>query len=501
MKLPFFLFLGIRGSIQQGRVKGLPPQLRGAILGIGLSIIPLIVVIVVTNGMIEGITQRYIEITTYHLQLSLYNNIPRNRLFSLAGNIRKLDDVRAAFVEQSGSALIRSKKNLSGVTVRAIPKTLYDDDQGFKEFIRFYEGGFNLSRIPYSFEESLFKRRVLGVLTKENRRLVLSCYDVDKTSNHFVLKHAITDQQRIRLEEIFSDMRTTTILLGKNLADTLNVDVGDQVYILSLTDFHSNIVMKSSRCIVSGIFSTGYQDIDKFLAYIPQEAGSRILPETKSKLYIGIKVKDPFADMGEIIGKIKTLLTDDDIVFSRFETWYELQENQYKAFSTTKAILIFIMILIILVASWNVYSSVVMIVMEKTQEIAILKSMGVSPRTVSLSFLTIGSFTGLVGTIIGIAAGLLVAMNINEVIGGIELIVNRLIGLYDIVISPFIPIKDTEPFMIFNPDFYLEKIPVRISLSEVFTVGFLTILLSTLAAYLPAKEAGRIKPLEVIRKY
>jgi lipoprotein-releasing system permease protein len=64
MKIPFFLFLGIRSSIQQGRAKGLPPQLRGAILGIGLSIIPLIVVIVVTNGMIEGITQRYIEITT-----------------------------------------------------------------------------------------------------------------------------------------------------------------------------------------------------------------------------------------------------------------------------------------------------------------------------------------------------------------------------------------------------------------------------------------------------
>ncbi|MBN1698277.1 MAG: ABC transporter permease [Spirochaetales bacterium] len=500
MKLPLFLFLGLRGSIQQGRTRKIPQQLRGAILGIGLSIIPLLVVIVMTNGMIEGITRRLIEITTCHLQLSV-RNASEERLAAIAEEIRHIDGVSVAFIERSGFALVRSKDDIGGVTLRAIPETLYSDDAGLREYLDVTEGRFDLGPVPCIINEDIVRRRVFKGIDPEKQRLFLSAYRFDDARGVYVLKEETDGPIPEKLARLFSALRFYPILLAQSLADTLHVSVGDQVFVLSHTDFHSNIVIKSTRCIVAGLVTTGYQDIDKVLAYVSESAGKLIFGEMQSEQYIGIKVDDPFSGLNRIMEDIDTIISNNKMSFSTIRSWYQMQENQYRSFSITKALLVFIMILIILVASVNVYSSIVMIVMEKTQEIAILKSMGVSPRTITFSFLAVGTLTGCIGTIVGLAVGLLIALNINEVIGGIEWIVNRFLAIYHIIISPFVSIDTAEAFVIFNTDFYLERIPINISIIEIFAVCFVTLLLSTLAAYRPAREAGRIKPLEVIRRY
>ncbi len=97
------------------------------------------------------------------------------------------------------------------------------------------------------------------------------------------------------------------------------------------------------------------------------------------------------------------------------------------------------MALVVVVASVNVSSSVLMILFERRHDLGILKSVGAGPRSLSLSFLWPGFATGLLGTVLGIAAGLLVAVNINEVIAGLEWTVNRVIALASLVRSSFDP--------------------------------------------------------------
>jgi lipoprotein-releasing system permease protein len=501
MKLHIPFIIGFKNFTRRGKFIGVPAQLRGAIIGIGLSLIPLIVVIVVTNGMIEGITQRLIEITTYHFQVSFYDYPTSEEMQDLARGLTSLKGIKHAFVEKSGFGLIRYQENLSGVTVRGVPGSLYTEDEGFHTYFHLDKGEFVLSSVPEYLDPDIIGRGISRRLKESEREFIKRMYGLDRKKGLYVRKEGITETQEAEIGRIFSKAHIHTILLGKSLAEKLEADIGDQVYILAYNDFRTKIVLKSAKFIVAGIFSTGYQEIDKVLTYIPYESGSLILPEEKSDHFIGIKVDDPFGDMDTIKRRIKEYLTGKDHLFTDVETWYELQINQYRAFQTTKTILIFIMLLIIIVAAVNVYSSMLMLVMEKTHEIAILKSMGASPFIISSSFLIIGFYTGLLGCLAGIAAGLTIAVNINELIKGIEFVLNIGITIVREFISPFYQMESTGPFLLFNPEFYLEKIPVRISFFEIFSVAFITILIASLSAYLPSKEAGRIKPLEVIRRY
>lgn len=501
MKLHIPFIIGFKNFTRRGKFIGVPAQLRGAIIGIGLSLIPLIVVIVVTNGMIEGITQRLIEITTYHMQVSLYEFPTSEEMQKLALTLSSVKGVKHAFVEKSGFALVRFQNNLSGVTVRCVNESIYEDDDGFHKYFHLTGGEFVLSPVPPYLKPDILEKKISRRIKDDEQGYLAGMYVMDSNKGLYVLKDPISKAELESTARIFSKARINTILLGKSLADKLQAGTGDQVFVLAYNDFRSKIVLKSAKYIVSGVFTTGYQEIDKVLAYIPYGTGSLILPAEKSKEFIGIKVDDPFGNMNEMKKRIKEQLIEEDYLFSDIETWYELQINQYRAFQTTKTILIFIMLLIIIVAAVNVYSSMLMLVMEKNQEIAILKSMGCSPLLVSGSFFIMGFYTGVLGCFIGVTVGLAIAVNINELIRGIEYIFNLCISLFENLISPFYRIKSAGPFLIFNPEFYLEEIPVRISFFELFSVAFITILIATLSAYLPAKEAGRIKPLEVIRRY
>jgi lipoprotein-releasing system permease protein len=184
----------------------------------------------------------------------------------------------------------------------------------------------------------------------------------------------------------------------------------------------------------------------------------------------------------------------------RTSTWYGMEENQYGSFRTTKSLLVMIMVLIVAVATVNVSSAMVMIVLEKTQEIGILKGIGASPTAVSLSFVITGFVTGAFGAVIGIAVGLLVSVNINQVIRGIDALLNGSIAAFRWLAKPFGLGHPAETVRIMDPAFYLETIPIRINWLEITGVAFLAVFLATAASLLPARRAGRIRPMDVLRK-
>jgi lipoprotein-releasing system permease protein len=181
-------------------------------------------------------------------------------------------------------------------------------------------------------------------------------------------------------------------------------------------------------------------------------------------------------------------------------SWYQLEKASYKSFQTTRALLLFIMALVVAVAAVNVSSSLVMVVLEKTPEIAMLKAMGAGPWEIGLGFTVTAAATGLAGTALGLALGALVAVNINALLAGLERLLNLAGRAAFILLSPLLPLPPPPAVRLFNAEFYLEQIPVSLSFRELAAVAAATMLLAVLAAWLPARRAGGIRPLEVLRR-
>jgi lipoprotein-releasing system permease protein len=212
---------------------------------------------------------------------------------------------------------------------------------------------------------------------------------------------------------------------------------------------------------------------------------------------IGVKVKDPFGDLSPVEHALSAALGGG----VRVMAWNEIEFARLASFRTTKALLLFIMALVVIVASVNVSSSVLMIVFERKLDIGILKSVGAPARPLTRSFLLTGFLTGLIGTAAGITAGLLVAVNINQVIAGLEWAVNRFLALASLLRAGFDPASQPfGTFTLFNSAYYLKSIPVRISAEEVIAAAIAALLLSGLASWLPASRASRTSPLEILRK-
>ena len=429
--LTFFLsFRMLRGR------DGTARYLRGSVLGIALSLVPLIVVMEVSTGMIEGITSRLLEVGTYHVQVSLPPGTSVSDMQSRASAVAAVPEVVAAISERQGTGLLVTGSAAAAVSIRCVPSDVFVMDSGFRSHITVRAGSSDLSRAD-------------------------------------------------------------SLMVSAALASSLGVSVGDRVSLLTTYGENLSGAARLTPLVVSGVYETGYQELDKTLVYGSLGLASKILSPRGSRALIGVKVKDPFADLGSVTEAISQAAGAD----TQVATWREIEYPRMASFRTTKALLLFIMALIVAVASVNVSSSVLMIVFERRNEIGILKSIGVGEMSLSLSFLLTGFTTGLIGTAAGIGAGLLVAVNINEVIAGLEWTVNRVFEGLALLRSVFQPTAHAIPtFTVFNSAYYLKFIPIRIDAAEVTTAAVATLLLCALASWLPAARASRTKPLSILRK-
>ncbi len=410
-------------------------KLFGAVLGVALSLIPLIVVLEVTNGMIEGITNRFIEVGTYHAQVKAYNISDKEEQEAVMRRIEELPGVRRVFPFLQGLGLLYAPRANTGVTIRALPPDFYQNDLSVQGYLTFTEGNFDL---------------------------------VDPHS----------------------------ALLSKNIADKLNVSVGDSVKLLTGKVVPDRpIILRPTTFKVTGVFSTGYHELDSFLMYIPLQQGGKLF-KNDDAFSFGIKVENPYEDLGQQAGHIQNNLPGGWYVY----TWYELERSMYRSFETTKSLLVFIMVLIVCVAAVNISSTLIMLVLERQHEIAILKCTGTGPGQIVTTYVLTGAFIGILGTFLGINGGMLLSIHINTIIRSIEILLDRIIYFVAFLFKPFAAIKEVS-IELLDPSFYLEKIPVSIDSVEIILIAGLTIFLSTAAAYFPALQAGKIRPLDILRKH
>ena len=421
------------------------PRALGAILGVGLSLVPLVVVMQIADGMVRGISARFIETGTYHLQARTLDRLDAAGIASAVERIEQVAAVKQVIPEQQGIGLLSSAAGRAGITIRAVTADIWERDAAFRRYIELSAGSFDLS----------------------------------------------TDR---------------SIIVGEQVAEQLELAVGDNVRLLTIRRTPGGqTIPRVSRFVVNGIFSTGYRELDRLWVYIPLERGLRILPAGSSRQIIGIKIEDPYAldnplfrsqrraQSRAIVEQIDTALGGEFFLSS----WFRLLETRYQSFRSTKNLLLLIMALIVCVASVNISSTLVTIILEKQSEIAILKGLGASPRAISATFLLCGLVVGALASVLGIAFGLLVALQVNRLLVFIETI----IGWGRNVLAPILsPIRSAAVGGFERSEFYLETIPIIVDPWPLLITATLTIALATLAALLPARRAAHLRPLEIIRR-
>jgi lipoprotein-releasing system permease protein len=277
------------------------------------------------------------------------------------------------------------------------------------------------------------------------------------------------------------------ILLGENMASSIGAEVGDTVRLMTImTSPEGRSIPRMTPFTVRGIVSSGYHELDALWCIITWEGGRRILSPELSSASLIVKIDDPYRSADTMVWSLYSALGAG---YSAY-TWKDLLRSQYSSYESTRQLLLFIMALVVIVAAVNVASATSMLVIERQRDIAVLKVTGAGVKGVTAVFLWGSFLTGLAGAVIGISLGLLIGNFINPLIRSLEKILSFFSGLFH-----------GGEVLILDPGFYLETIPIIIDWFAVLLIGCFTILCSVAASWIPARRAGRLSPMELLRKY
>ncbi len=266
------------------------------------------------------------------------------------------------------------------------------------------------------------------------------------------------------------------IVLGKELALWLGVSVGDDV-IVTLADFRSTPVggvQTMKRFRVSGIFEAGYNEFDKGLAVVNLNDLQRVLR------------------MGEGVTGVRLRLHDMDQAFDvaralalklkgpyRVSDWTQDNANLFRALKMEKTMMGILLSLIVAMGAFNLVSSQVMLVTDKQADIAILRTLGLTPGQVMRVFMVQGSLIGIIGTVAGVIGGILLTFNLNRILQAIE-------ALFGVQLLP----EDV---------YYITGLPTDMQTQDVIIIVLVALAMAFIATLYPAWRAARTAPAEALR--
>lgn len=259
------------------------------------------------------------------------------------------------------------------------------------------------------------------------------------------------------------------ILLGSELADRLRVGVGDSVSLISPfkgSETPLGFVPKVGRFPVVGIFNLGFYEYDASLAFL------------------SLSQAQDFFDLGNTVTGIEVRLDNLDLASKmakeiaeglgypyRTNDWIQLNQNLFSALKLEKLTMFVILSLIVLVAAFNIIATLIMIVVEKTKDIGILKAMGATDRSILRIFMWEGLAVGIAGTLCGTGIGALLSW---------------LVGRYRFITIP-------------GEVYFLDRLPAKLECGDLAIVALVALLISFLATIYPAWRASKLEPVEAIR--
>lgn len=267
------------------------------------------------------------------------------------------------------------------------------------------------------------------------------------------------------------------ILLGAGLADALGLAVGDEVMLVLAEPVRtaSGMLPRMKRFTVGGIFEAGVLEFDTATAYIHLEDAQRVYRRAGRVDTVAIAVADPFA-VAPVAARLPQQWHATPLAAV---PWTARHANLFRALETEKIVMFIILLLAVGVAAFNLVSTLVMVVTEKAAEIAILQTLGLTPRRILRVFLTQGLLIGLAGVASGGVLGVLLASHVETLIAWLE---------------------QTLGFRVLAPEvYYISHIPARLEVNDVLlTMGF-SLLLCLVAPLYPAWLASRVRPAVALR--
>ena len=266
------------------------------------------------------------------------------------------------------------------------------------------------------------------------------------------------------------------MLLGKDLARVLGVGVGDRVTLVApqARVTPAGVLPRLCRFTVVGVFGVGMYEYDAGLALIHIEDAAKLFGLGDAVSGLRLRIDDMFA-APRVAREVAAQLPGRYWV----SDWTQQHANFFRAVRTEKTVMFVILTLIVAVAAFNIVSTLVMVVSDKKSDIAILRTLGASPRSIMGMFMVQGSIIGVVGTALGIVGGVALALNVETVVAGIE-----------------------ELFRVkfLSPDvYYISELPSDMHWSDVARIALVALVLSLSATLYPAWRASRTQPAEALR--
>ncbi|MDR1863937.1 MAG: ABC transporter permease [Treponema sp.] len=440
MKLRWIGFVAAR-YVSRGRLNSPSPVF--SVLGIATGVLALTIIIAVMNGFQLGFIENILEISSCHLRIEDFPEGVRGE--ALAGQIRALPGIRSALPFRELSVLLRSPlASPRGAVIRGVPAEALELDAGLRE--------------------------------------------------------------KLELEDGFFDLASSdSIVLGAELARHLSVRVGDRVTLLSFAlgglgassgAEAGEDAGASPAFTVTGIFRCGFYEYDLGWAYINIEKASELAGDNE-KAILGIKLQNRWQDRANMEA-IRKLF--DGGPATELVSWRDYNRAFFGALRTEKLMMFILVGLIFIVVGLNIFQAQRRTVLERREEIGLLRALGASDLAVRLVFVWDGFIIGFTGAGLGLALGLFISFHISGFFSLLEGLVNFFIGAANFIFGFFGAVPGAGEFAVFSPQiFYIKEIPSRVIPQEIiliFCFGFLSALL---AAWFASGKAAKTRPAEVLR--
>jgi lipoprotein-releasing system permease protein len=440
---PWIGFVASR-YVRRGRRNSPSPVL--SVLGIATGVLALIVILAVMNGFQLGFIESIIEISSYHLRAEKF---PPEKAGLLEDRLRETPGLVSIVPFREFQGLARGRRSTQhGILVRCLPPDALARDPAMAAKLEIEAGAFDLAGAD-------------------------------------------------------------SILLGSELARSLQLRLGDKLTLLSIPglftvsdeeappagDPGDEDAGRVNEFTVTGIFRSGFYEYDMGWGFINLEAGRKLAGEGMS---LGIKLRDRWQDRSALSAIERSFAAGgEDFGDLAFSAWRDYNRAFFGALRTEKLFMFILVGLIFVVVGLNIFQAQRRAVLERREEIGLLRAVGGADKAVRLVFVCDGLIIGFAGAGAGLVLGLLVASHIPLFFTFIEKLVNGIIGVANAFTGSFSAPGD---FAVFSPAvFYIKEIPSRIIVQEVVFVFMFGFLSALFAAWFASGQVSKMKPAEVLR--
>jgi len=329
-----------------------------------------------------------------------------------------------------------------------------------------------ISKISDNFKNFTLSRSFSGegiIITNENAKGVI-LKGVDKNEENI-----IEFFNRFVVDGNLKDFGAGKILIGSELAYNLNLKEGESINVMSSAFVSTPLgnLPKQENFKVAGIFNTGFLEFDQNLIFLNIEDVLAIFEKDKKDQNIEIYLQDP---LKANFYKKKIQKIDQNFFIY---TWSDLNKSLFSALKVERNVMFLILSLIVVVAAFNIISGLTILIKNKTKEIAILKTLGLSNNSIKKTFFLTGLSIGFFATVSGIVLGVLFSINVEKI---------------------RIFLSSAFNFEIFPSDIYfLEELPSEINLYSILVIFLISIFISMVASYLPAMRISKMSTFRALR--